>query len=258
MKNGQKLRVLDLFSGIGGFSLGLERTGGFETVAFCEINPFCRKVLGKHWPGVPIHEDVRELGPDGTGPIDVICGGFPCQDISSAGRKLGIAGEQSGLWSEQLRLIRALRPRFAIVENVADLLARGMGAVVGDLAESRYDTEWHCISGSFIGLPQARERVWIIAYPDSRRCERGEERNRGGPILVLRPDHDRLALAQHRARVARSWVRRADDGLPNRVDRLRALGSAAAAEIIEIIGRAILEAENMSVSAPVSEVPGNE
>ena len=253
MRNGQKLRVLDLFSGIGGFSLGLERTGGFETVAFCEIDPFCRKVLAKHWPGVPIHEDVRELGPDEIGSIDVICGGFPCQDISSAGQKFGIAGERSGLWSEQLRLIRALRPRFAIVENVADLLARGMGAVLGDLAESRYDAEWHSIPASFVGLPQARERIWIIAYPDSGRCQGGEERDREGPILVLRPDDDRLALGQRRARDGRSWISRADDGVPNRVDRLRALGNAAAFKIPEIIGRAILEAKEMSDSAPTPE-----
>ena len=121
-----KLRVLDLFSGIGGFSLGLERTGGFETVAFCEIEPFPRKVLAKHWPGVPIYEDVRQLtgdrlAADGIA-VDVITGGFPCQDLSVAGRRDGIEGKRSGLWSEIIRLYCEVRPRFLIVENVANLL----------------------------------------------------------------------------------------------------------------------------------------
>ena len=94
------MKVLDIFSGIGGFSLGLERTGGFKTVAFCEIEPYCRAVLRKHWPDVPIFEDVTKLGAADVGPVDVICGGFPCQDISVAGKQAGIDGERSGLWSE--------------------------------------------------------------------------------------------------------------------------------------------------------------
>src|SRR5690606_29089977 len=122
----QKLRVLDLFSGIGGFSLGLERTGGFETVAFCEIEPFCRRVLSKHWPNVRQYEDVRTLTADTLArdgiAVDVICGGFPCQDISTAGKLRGIAdGTRSGLWSEIVRLVREIRPQFLIVENVANL-----------------------------------------------------------------------------------------------------------------------------------------
>src|SRR5574343_1702489 len=116
-----KLRVLDIFAGIGGFSLGLERTGGFETVAFCEIDPFCRRVLAKHWPDVPCYEDVRSLtaerlAADGIA-VDVICGGFPCQDISVAGKGAGIEGSRSGLWSEYARIIGEVRPRYAWVEN---------------------------------------------------------------------------------------------------------------------------------------------
>jgi DNA (cytosine-5)-methyltransferase 1 len=120
----EKLKVLDLFSGIGGFSLGLERTGGFETVAFCEIEPFPRKVLAKHWPDVPCFHDVRTLTASDVGPIDVITGGFPCQDISLAGKQAGLGTEtRSGLWSEIVRLVGELRPQFVIVENVANLLA---------------------------------------------------------------------------------------------------------------------------------------
>lgn len=164
------MRVLDLFSGIGGFSLGLERAG-FTTVAFCEIEPYCRAVLKKHWPDVPCYDDVRtltigRLAADGIC-VDVICGGFPCQDISVAGKGAGLAGERSGLWSEYSRLIGELRPRYAIVENVAALLGRGMDTVLGDLASLGYDAEWHCIPASAVGAPHRRDRIWIVAYPDA-------------------------------------------------------------------------------------------
>lgn len=173
----KKLQVLDLFSGIGGFSLGLERTGGFETVAFCEVAEFPRSVLAKHWPDVPIYEDAKnvtgeQLIADGIAPV-VITAGFPCQDVSIAGRKNGIdEGTRSGLWSEVIRLVREIRPRFLIVENVPNLL-RGprqrpgawFGRILGDLASCRYDAEWQIIPASAVGLPHRRERVWVVAYP---------------------------------------------------------------------------------------------
>jgi len=167
------LKVLDLFSGIGGFSIGLERTGGFETVAFCEIEPFPRKVLAKHWPEVPIYDDVRtltadRLAADGIA-VDVICGGFPCQDISTAGKGAGLAGERSGLFFEITRLVGELGPRFVILENVSALLGRGLADVLGTLAEIGYDAEWHCIPASYIGAPHRRDRIWIVAYPNKRR-----------------------------------------------------------------------------------------
>jgi DNA (cytosine-5)-methyltransferase 1 len=161
------VRVLDLFSGIGGFSLGLERAG-MTTAAFCEVDPFCRRVLAKHWPKVPCYDDVRtltgeRLAADGIS-VDVICGGFPCQDISVAGNGAGLVGERSGLWRDYARLIGEIRPRFVIVENVAALLFRGLGDVLGDLATFGYDAEWHCISAAAVGAPHRRDRVWIIAY----------------------------------------------------------------------------------------------
>ena len=161
------MNLLDLFSGIGAFSLGLERAG-FKTVAFCEIEPFCRQVLAKHWPTVPCYDDIRDLTAarlrdDGIGPIDAICGGFPCQDISLAGSGAGLDGERSGLWREYARLVGELRPRHVIVENVGALRARGLAAVLGDFAALGYDAEWHSVPAAAVGAPHLRDRVWIIA-----------------------------------------------------------------------------------------------
>ena len=185
-----KLRVLDLFSGIGGFSLGLERTGGFETVAFCEIEEFPRRVLAKHWPGVPIYNDVRTLTADvlrrdGIA-VDVITGGFPCQDLSVAGKQRGMGeGTRSGLWSEIVRLVGELRPRYVIVENVAALLSgpserRGgwFGRVLGDLAECGYNAEWENIPASAFGAPHRRERVWLCAYDNQATVASGSYERR--------------------------------------------------------------------------------
>ena len=167
---GYSLRVLDLFSGIGGFSLGLERAG-MVTTAFCEIDPFCRDVLKRHWPDVPIYDDVRTLTADtlrrdGVA-VDVICGGFPCQDISPAGSRAGFDGDRSGLWSEFARLIGEVRPRFAIVENSAALLFGGLGRILADLAAIGFDAEWHAIAAAHVGAPHERDRVWVVAYPNT-------------------------------------------------------------------------------------------
>jgi len=170
------MNVLDLFSGIGGFSLGLERAG-MKTVAFCEIEEYPRKVLKKHWPDVPIYTDVRtltkeQLDNDGI-TVDVICGGFPCQDLSVAGKKAGFDGDRSSLYREMLRLVSECRPRYAIFENVTGLLTgesgRWFAQFLYDLAEIGFDAEWHCISASAIGAHHHRDRVWIIAYPNLQR-----------------------------------------------------------------------------------------
>lgn len=199
------VKVLDLFSGIGGFSLGLE-WAGMTTVAFCEIEPFCRRVLAKHWPKVPCYDDVRtltadRLAADGIS-VDVICGGFPCQDLSYAGKGAGLAGERSGLWREYARIIGDVRPRFVIVENVAALLARGLGEVLGDLAALGYDAEWHCIHASAIGAPHRRDRIWIVAYAQGERFAEGGGFRReqptewiaGGGGAVPDAEHDRMAF----------------------------------------------------------------
>tara|TARA_R110000737_G_scaffold340221_1_gene362875 strand:+ start:8226 stop:9005 length:780 start_codon:yes stop_codon:yes gene_type:complete len=253
-----KLRVLDLFSGIGGFSLGLERTGGFSTVAFCEIEPFPRKVLAKHWPEVPQYEDVKQLTSDilqrdGIS-VDVITGGFPCQDISVAGNQAGIGSEtRSGLWSECKRLVGELRPRYAIFENVTNLLSGPseqpggwFSRILSDLAEIGYDAEWENIPAESVGAPHPRNRVWIIAYPERTRREglitndllSGSKRE-AYPIPCNAGPVKWCELASNSAFI------RDGNGLPVKMerDRLKGLGNAVVPQIPQLIGQAILDAE---------------
>jgi DNA (cytosine-5)-methyltransferase 1 len=268
------LRVLDLFSGIGGFSLGLHRAGGFNTVAFCEVNPDRQTDLSTEFPGVPIYNDVRNLKANDVAPIDVITAGFPCQDISTAGRKAGIHGERTGLFSEVVRLTRDLRPSYAILENSADLLTgeRGSwaGHVFGELAALGYDAEWHVIPASGLGAPHERERVWIIATDagSALRRERlelflGRRFTRTAEAAAITADNYCVRELQsgwrftdQRGRTLhdpqRAWpetwveklsqVRSLDDGLPAGLATQTAqrFGNAVVPQIPELIGRAIL------------------
>jgi DNA (cytosine-5)-methyltransferase 1 len=235
------------------FSLGLERSGGFETVAFCEIEPYCRAVLKKHWPDVPCYDDVRDvsgqrLWDDGnTVSIQVVCGGFPCQDISLAGKGAGLAGERSGLWREYARIIGDLRPWYVIVENVSALLDRGLGDVLGDLAALGYDAEWHCIPASAVGAIHARDRVWIIAHaqrdgvqrrPSVAAAWQGKSGEEQLPGLLLTRIRDAVSAA-------RVW--RACHGVPSRLDvsRNKAIGNSVYSPIPELIGKAIMQAEGV-------------
>lgn len=254
IKQPRPLRLLDLFSGIGGFSLGLERTGGFKTVAFCEIDPFCRRVLAKHWPEVPCYDDVRtltaeRLRADGIG-VDVICGGFPCQDISKGAaiwnRRAGLSGVRSSLWREYVRLIRDLRPSIVLVENVVQLRTFGLDQVLVDLAESGYDADWQCLPASFVGAPTRRDRVWLAAYPCGTRVEGLLQDLIAGDVgsWGWRGEADLLAVAgapfERCARWPQPLVRRVDARIPGRFHRLERLGNAVIPQIPELIGRAIL------------------
>ena len=281
------MKVLDLFSGIGGFALGLE-AAGFETAAFCEIDPYAQKVLKKNWPGVPIYEDVRRitadrLVSDGIG-VDVITGGFPCQDISVAGNQKGIDAERSGLWSECARLLGEIRPRYAIFENVTNLLTGDGGdwfkRVLWDISSVGYDAEWHCIPASAVGAYHHRDRVWIVAYPNSGGVRQKQEPRaecEGATLPELNGEAQPLADSQRirqsgqglhggRSNKAKnqdreaSWiinscqgnssiwdaepnVGRVANGVPARSHRLRCLGNAVVPQIPELIGRQIMEVE---------------
>jgi DNA (cytosine-5)-methyltransferase 1 len=237
------LTVGSLFAGIGGFDLGFERAG-FEIKWQVEIDPFCRRVLEKHWPHVRRYEDVRECGVGNLESVDVIVGGFPCQDISSSNsHKPGIDGAKSGLWREMARIVRELRPRFVVVENVSDLLHRGLGSVLGDLADVGYDAEWESLPACAFGLPQPRWRVFVIAYPGAVGREVGREWLEAGAFAGARLDGDGLVTAEHKAAQAAGLVRGMDDGLPGTVDRVAALGNALDPQIAEWIAHRIKDAE---------------
>lgn len=163
-----------LFAGIGGFDLGFERAG-FECRWQVEIDEYATKILEKHWPKVHRERDIRECNASNLKRVDCIIGGFPCQDISYAGRGAGLAAERSGLFFEAVRLVRELQPRAVVLENVAALLTRGLDRVLGTLAEIGYDARWHCIPAAAVGAPHIRDRVFIIATLANTNCERCSE-----------------------------------------------------------------------------------
>ena len=297
------LRLLDTFSGIGGFSFAAEHlVGGYQTVAFVERDPFCQKILCKHWPDVPIHNDITTFTPK-RGSADVVCGGFPCQDISTAGKQAGIKeGTRSGLFYELMRVIRLVEPRFVIMENVSAILANGLDIVLGELASSGFDAEWACIPASAVGACHQRDRWWLVAYPSgqqrhdlraTRPSQQAQPKPRDGDgadglsllsaALHCSPDSPFAAysndirsprsqlslssmcgsykgreaeLGSRQALGAQPWprwaargqslnpdwrsyvsqpvLRRGDDGLSNRVDRLKALGNAVVPQVAAI------------------------
>jgi DNA (cytosine-5)-methyltransferase 1 len=182
------VRIGSLFAGIGGFDLAA-RWMGWETAWFSEIDPYASAVLAKHWPNVPNHGDITQIDFTQVEPVDMLCGGFPCQDISNAGKRKGIEGERSGLWSEYARAIGELRPRYVVVENVAALLGRGLERVLGDLAALGYDAEWTVLSAADVGAPHLRERLWITAYASgehgrARRAGRSVAGSEGQPVAI--------------------------------------------------------------------------
>jgi DNA (cytosine-5)-methyltransferase 1 len=238
-----------LFAGIGGVDLGLERAG-WECRWQVEIDPFCRHVLEHHWPDVPRYGDIRELDWNGVERVDLLAGGFPCQPFSTAGQRRRLDDDR-WLWPEFARAIRELRPAYVLVENVPGLLVGGgMGSLLGGLAELGYDAEWESIPASAVGAPHLRYRVWIVAYAnalaDSARAEW-----RGSQLQVV-ASRDRAAEPRECYGDSRSepgrWlaepgVGRVADGVPSRLDRLRALGNAVVPQVVEVIGRRLLEVE---------------
>jgi DNA (cytosine-5)-methyltransferase 1 len=248
------LSVGSLFSGIGGLEYGLEMTGGFKTVWQVETNGFCQRVLIEHWPDAKRYGDVCEVGAHNLECVDIICGGFPCQDASYALQwhdREGIDGDRTGLWSEMARVVRELRPRYVIVENVTALLAIGFGRVIGDLAEMGYDAEWGCLPASLWGAPHHRERVFCIAYPDDKR------REKVSTVLTNVPTAKRRKVqpwdVAGTARMGGTpWeskppVPGMDVGVPRGVGyrpSIEALGNAVVPQVAEWIGRRILAVEN--------------
>lgn len=236
------MRVLDLFSGIGGMALGLSRAG-MDISALCEKDEFCQKVLARHWPDTRIYTDVHYLDGqrvlDDVGSIDLVAGGVPCQPFSQVGKREG-EGDDRHLWPEMYRIITEVRPRWVIAENVTGIISLGLDTVLSDLERAGYAWWAFVIPAVSLNAKHIRERVWVVAYAERLGLERfwpdtdaqGRDRSElaasrlrcGNEVWDIEPDVDRVA-----------------DGLSARVDRCRALGNAVVPQIPELIGHCIME-----------------
>ena len=268
------MTVGSLFAGIGGFDLGFERAG-FTIRWQVENDKYCTLILRKHWPDVRRYGDITLIDWNDVERVDLVCGGFPCQPVSVAGKRRGTADER-WLWPEFARCLRVLRPRYVLVENVPGLLVRGMGEVVGDLARFGYDAEWEVLSAAAFGAPHLRRRIWLVAYDQSAGARMGcfeasSERwgtaktesaglrqadwhpsdvgiDASSPI-VADAESTRLEVGRQGLSTASDWwatepdVGRMAHGVPARVDRLRGLGNAVVPQVVEWIGRQILKAQ---------------
>jgi len=259
-KDGCALRVGSLFSGIGGLDLGFERAG-FEIAWQCEKDSYCQNVLNKHWPNTPCYDNIEDLhraaGPEPD--ADILIGGFPCQDISLAGEGAGLDGDRSGLWSEYCRLIRAIRPRYAVVENVPALVRRGLRAILGALAQSGYDAEWQIVSAAAMGAPHIRERLFLIAIRAGDVADTA-----GNRFRTIREQGASSKKAsgksprQSELRGKRQWVPepnvdRVADGVPDRVDRLRGLGNAVVPQVAQFVAECVREHAERTHSVPADK-----
>lgn len=252
----------ELFAGIGGIGLGLERAG-MEVRWQVEKDEFCRRVLAKHWPDVKRYEDVRDVGGSGSGtlevcgpgglaprwreplePVDLIAGGFPCQDLSYAGKGAGLDGERSGLWDEFARIIRELRPTYVLVENVPALFTRGFGEVLGDLADSGYNAEWSVVSACSMGAPHVRQRLFVVAYTHGGDGWTGlwnTDAHTHGALQGI--DGAEGPRARSRARLANpSALYGGAHGVAHGMDRNRSIGNSVHPDVAEYIGRRIMSA----------------
>ena len=309
----KKLKLLDTFAGIGGFSYAAEKlVGGFETTQFIEIDPYCQKVLKKHWPNVPIHDDIKTFTAEPF-QYDVVCGGFPCQSISTAGKGEGITEtSKSGMWFELIRTIRMVRPKYFILENVSAILNNGLDIVLRDIYETgNYECQWCCIPSSSIGACHQRDRwflLGILTDPDhygssstkeskstketnggseerknkalnlegisksrdskfiqfdvtntkSSDWNGNENKQRDGKSRTQKIFRNRDSsqsshtwkFTKHRLNpnwrqyVSKPCLLRGDDGLQNRVDRLKALGNSVVPQVAAIPLQRVLDLEN--------------
>lgn len=249
------LTVGSLFSGIGGLELGLEWAGLGPVKWQVEIDPYCRKVLAKHWPDATRYEDIRDVGKHNLEPVDLICGGFPCQDISYAGKGLGLSGERSGLWYEYARIVGEMGPRYVVVENVAALLNRGLPEVLGTLASCGYDAEWDIIPAGGVGFPHLRERVMLVAYPTSvRRIVQNDKTagifSRKCVSHQIEPRHRWKCEDGGHCMESVGWsvepaICGSDDGIPPELAKceLKALGNSVVPLVSRVVGEMILSFE---------------
>jgi len=242
------MKAVSLFSGIGGFDLGFERAG-IETVLQVEIDPFCRKVLEKHWPNVRRIADVRDVTEADVQGVDVVYGGFPCQPVSYAGKRKAQEDER-WLWPEFERVIRMARPRYVVVENVPGLLTAGLGDVLAGLSSLGFDAEWSIVSACSVGAPHPRERLFLMAYPEGIGRDWWWD---GGSRSQDEPQGRRQGTGW-------SWPEEPRpigvvDGIPHRVDRLRSSGNAVVPQVADLVGRMLVDFDaSIQPPAPVQHL----
>jgi len=250
------MRIGSLFAGIGGLELGLERAGIGETVWQVEINEYCRAVLAKHWPHAERYEDVRTVGKSTLAPVDLICGGFPCTDVSSAGKRVGLAGAQSGLWFEYKRIVSELRPTWVVVENVTSGAAKWVDAVQEDLGELGCASVPFPLTASALGFDHKRARIFVVAISNADQVgirveqRRLEGPSRKGEVQSSVACEARQAQTAERSvayceRLPLKRVVRGVHGLPKKLDTTRrrqsALGNSVIPACAEVIGHIIAE-----------------
>lgn len=261
------LTIGSLFSGIGGLELGLEMAGLGPVVWQVEKDPFCRSVLAKHWPEVARFNDVRSVGREQLSAVDVVCGGFPCQDVSSAGKGAGLAGERSGLWSEFARVVGELRPGWVVVENVSSGAHRWLDAIVCELEKLRYAALPVPLSAFDVGAPHRRSRVFVVAHTnrDNEHVLPRHAEVAGASAALVNTESERRnagTVAEPKALRRRGqepanghwWsaepaLARVAYGVPDRVDRNHALGNAVVPDCAEVVGWVIRELAGLTEAA---------
>ena len=225
---------LDLFSGIGGFAIAA-RWAGFRTVGFCEWEPYCQKLLKQHWPGVPVHGDIRDL--DGTKyrGVSIISGGFPCQPFSQAGKQRGKEDDRY-LWPEMLRVIREVGPRWVLGENVAGIVNMALDQVLVDLEAQGYTTGTVIVPACAVDAPHRRDRVWIVAHTDGTGFkEQWRTKSNESEHITFKCGSEKTGRWK-----SESGIRRVANGVPNRIHRIRGLGNAIVPQVASEIIRAMV------------------
>jgi DNA (cytosine-5)-methyltransferase 1 len=273
--DGVVLKMLDLFSGIGGFSLAAEWTGHIETVAFCEIDKYCTQVLNKHWPNVPVYPDIKELRGEDIGAVDIVCGGFPCQPFSVAGRRRGKEDDRY-LWPEMFRIIQETKPPWVVGENVANFVGMELESSISDLESEGYETQAFIIPACGVEAPHERARTWILAHSGRSLRQgnvfRGADEKQAGTenagqtersswtsrIILANSGCKRLQVSEqerkHERPVAKysGWptepnVDRVAYGVSHRVDRIRGLGNAIVPQAVYQILQGIVDIEGVMI-----------
>ena len=244
------ITIGSLFSGIGGFELGLERAiPQARTIWQVEQDSFCQSILRRHWPEATLYSDINQVGSHNLAEVDILCGGFPCQDISRAGKQEGINGKKSGLWWQMHRLISEIGPRVIVLENVAAIVSNGLSTVSESLAKLGYDLEWQIVSARQFGAPHIRKRWFGIAYANSHRLwlkqhNQTQQQEKEAQSAINGQAQSVGLGSEHPANYwhqdpPKPTLCELDDGVSNRVARLKALGNAIVPQCSEYIGHRI-------------------